>query len=79
MALDVLGCGGSDDPPEEFGLVDQLTYLKGLGCFRVFVGSCDRRVSWFCLGARVLPGASAGGAEPGACWRLRRVGRLASA
>jgi pimeloyl-ACP methyl ester carboxylesterase len=29
IAVDVLGCGGSDDPPEEFGLVDHAHILEG--------------------------------------------------
>jgi len=29
VAMDVLGCGGSDDPPEEFGLVDHADVLQG--------------------------------------------------
>ena len=29
VAMDVLGCGGSDDPPEGFGLVDHADVLQG--------------------------------------------------
>ncbi len=29
VSVDVLGCGGSDDPPEEFGLVDHSHVLAG--------------------------------------------------